>query len=255
VSGCGSGYHNYNDVYTEMYSYHPAGAVTAKNVGLTRITGYGGGEASTASTSLEVDYTQNSAGQTATVTYPMAFMNGQSAQPVLTMGYDAMGRPSTLTDTAGDLTTAPTNWVSGVQYDYAGRLTNLNSFLAASGGMASETRSYNMNGQLASINWPVSGIETQYVYSPTQNNGQITQEVDTSDGGAKVKTVNYQYDLLKRLTSAAKSETVGSGFTPWTETFQYDGFGNLTAKVLNGATTTAGRRSTVTTRRTSGFIA
>src|SRR5207245_1580187 len=44
-------------------------------------------------------------------------------------------------------------------------------------------------------------------------------------------------DALKRLTSAASTPTSGSSTAPWTQTFQYDGFGNLTAKVLNGTTT------------------
>jgi len=101
---------------------------------------------------------------------------------------------------------------------------------------------YNVNGQMASLNWgaapgstgyagPTGGI--QYSYSATQNNGQITQAVDTLSG----ETIGYQYDALKRLTSAASTPTRGSSTAPWTQTFQYDGFSNLTAKVLNGTTT------------------
>ena len=70
---------------------------------------------------------------------------------------------------------------------------------------------------------PTGGI--QYLYSATQNNGQITGVVDSISG----ETVSYQYDALKRLTS--------SGTTAWSQSYQYDGFGNLTAKVLNGTTT------------------
>jgi len=57
--------------------------------------------------------------------------------------------------------------------------------------------------------------------------------VDTVSG----ETVSYLYDSLKRLTAA--SSTAISGGTPaaWTQTFNYDGFGNLTAKSLNGTTT------------------
>jgi hypothetical protein len=36
----------------------------------------------------------------------------------------------------------------------------------------------------------------QYTYSATQNNGQITQAVDTLSG----ETISYHYDALKRLT-------------------------------------------------------
>ena len=155
-----------------------------------------------------------------------------------------MGRPASLTDTAGDTVSypyAPANWASAA-YDYAGRLTSLSSFFAALNGSPStpmETRGYNVNGQLTSINWffvdANSGI--QYVYSPTHNNGQITQEIDSFQYGRQVTTTNYQYDALKRVTSAAMTETTGTGITPWTQMFQYDGFGNLTSKDLNGTTT------------------
>ena len=95
-------------------------------------------------------------------------------------------------------------------------------------------RTYNVNGQLASVSWPSCiGGGIQYVYSATQNNGQITQAVDTLSG----ETISYQYDALKRLTSASSTPNAGSSTAPWTETFQYDGFGNLTAKTLNGTTT------------------
>jgi RHS repeat-associated protein len=110
-----------------------------------------------------------------------------------------------------------------------------------------ETMSYNTNGQLASLNWgngSSSGCTAQYIdngpvggitynYSSTQNNGQITQAVDTLSG----ETISYAYDALKRLTSASSTPISGSTPTAWTETFQYDGFGNLTAKVLNGTST------------------
>ena len=78
---------------------------------------------------------------------------------------------------------------------------------------------------------PTGGI--QYNYSATQNNGQITQAVDALSG----ETIAYQYDALKRLTSASSAPINGSTPTAWTQTYQYDGFGNLTAKVLNGTST------------------
>jgi hypothetical protein len=184
-----------------MYSYLAAGAVTAKNVSLTRAPGYPYRPYSPAS--LEVDYTYDSAGRTSSVTYPMTFQTSYNTQPVMTMGYDAMGRPVSLTDAAGDPGTyssyAPTNWVSGVQYDYAGRQTDMSWLTGLAGyssNSTSESRSYNVNGQLASIGWsgsvaPVAQI--QYNYSATQNNGQITQEVDSYPYGVGVTTTSYQY--------------------------------------------------------------
>jgi YD repeat-containing protein len=50
------------------------------------------------------------------------------------------------------------------------------------------------------------------------NNGQISQVVDSVSG----ETVTYQYDALKRLTSASSAA--------WNQAYQYDGFGSLTAK-------------------------
>jgi RHS repeat-associated protein len=234
--GCGQGvYSGYAyDGYGEAYSYTPAGAVTSKIVSIGRIAGSG----ITSSASLQVDYTYDTAGRTKTVTYPMQFQNDYGGQPVMTVGYDAMGRPSSLTDTSGDPAGAPgyyqqpTNWVSGVQYDYAGRLTGISWLDGPAGNCggcntASENRTYNVNGQRGSMSW--TGIygsslgQIQYVYSATQNNGQITQEIDSGTA------ITYQYDVLKRLTSASST---GSN-----QTFQYDGFGNLTAKVLNSTTT------------------
>ena len=97
---------------------------------------------------------------------------------------------------------------------------------------------YNMNGQLTSRKQrglTTGSAATGVIYScpPTQNNGQITQMTDTLSG----ETVAYQYDALKRLTSAASTPNAGSTTAAWTQTYQYDGFGNLTAKVLNGTTT------------------
>ena len=195
----------------EMYSYHPAGGVTVKSV-----------QAGT-SAAQTVYYVYNAAGQVTTMTYPTP------TSAVLTYGYDGMDRLNSLSSPG-----APWNWAQNVQYDVAGRMSGI-QYPAGAGAVAQETMTYNVNGQLASLNWtgsgPVGGI--QYNYSGTQNNGQITQAVDTLSG----ETIGYQYDSLKRLTSASSTPIGGSSTTPWMQTYQYDGFGNLTAKVLNGTTT------------------
>jgi RHS repeat-associated protein len=116
--------------------------------------------------------------------------------------------------------------VNGAVYDYAGRLQTLTSLSSNV-----ETRTYNTVGQIASIGWsaapgyPYTSGPTgtlSYTFSATQNNGQITQATDGLTG----ETTVYQYDALKRLTSASNSS--------WNETFSYDGFSNLTGKTLNG---------------------
>jgi RHS repeat-associated protein len=237
----------YSDTYTEMYSYHRAGAVTAKNVQMARAiySSYYGEWVQGTTNSLEVDYSYDQVGRTASVTYP--FRTG--APHTFSYGYDSMGRPTSLTDSQDDTGAGvPTAMMQNVQYDFAGRLTSLQQYegvdnvysSAYINDYAQETRTYNVNGQLASQSWGMCetncytyGAGIQYTYSATQNNGQIAQAVDAISG----ETIAYQYDALKRLTSAGSTPKNGSYPAAWTETFQYDGFGNLTAKVLNGTTT------------------
>lgn len=101
---------------------------------------------------------------------------------------------------------------------------------------AQESMSYNVNGQLASLGWipsyfgTFSGASTgvQYNYSGTQNNGQITSVSDTLSG----ETISYTYDVLKRLTLASSTPISGSTPAAWTQSYQSDGFGNLTGSEL-----------------------
>jgi RHS repeat-associated protein len=107
-----------------------------------------------------------------------------------------------------------------------------------------ESMTWNVNGQMTGKSWSAASLPfypyaalvsgaVQYNYSSTQNNGQITGVTDSISG----ETIGYQYDALKRLTSASSTPTTGSTPAAWTQSFSYDGFGNLTAKVLNGTTT------------------
>src|SRR5579863_10368676 len=205
-SSCPSG----TPSYTESYTYGAPGNVLSKTVSA------GGAESSFNAT---VNYGYDSYGRTTSVQYPFGEVSqyGLNYYPVtFTTTYDAMGRPSGLTDSAGY------TWVNSAGYDYAGRLQTLN-FLGVT-----ETRSYNTVGQLASIGWSSSGQSwgtLTYTYPSGQNgiynNGQISQMTDASG-----ETTVYAYDALKRLTSASNSA--------WNETFSYDGFGNLTGKTWNG---------------------
>ncbi len=99
-----------------------------------------------------------------------------------------------------------------MQYDFAGRLASWQKYMGTFNNYsqnlvdtyAIETRGYNVNGQLTGINWsqdsangpygwsPAAGI--QYVYSATQNNGQITQSVEAISG----QTVSYKYDASEK---------------------------------------------------------
>ena len=127
--------------FADMYSYHPAGGVTAKRLWMAR--GYswnmnpGNNFAGSVQANVDVDYTYDNAGRTATTTYPMGaplsqWQGANTLNPVtLTYGYDSMGRPSSLTDVSGatgyqwGLNGSPINWVQNAQYDYVGRLSSM----------------------------------------------------------------------------------------------------------------------------------
>ncbi len=108
---------------------------------------------------------------------------------------------------------------SNATYGPAGELTSLTTSNA--GLYVQETRTYNSMLQLTQIQSTGSLSQNiQYVYSATQNNERIQQTLDAASG----EQVSYQYDALNRLVHA---ETAGN---TWGETYQYDGFGNLTVK-------------------------
>src|SRR6202030_2873584 len=179
----------------ETYSYHPAGAVMAKSMQVGSLG------------AMTVNYTYNQAGRVWTMQYP------SSSFSKLTYGYDAMGRLNSL---AGAQTLVP-----AAQYDLAGRMSSIQYLAGASGGCPTlytqETMAYNVNGRLSSLNWgnpngTTNGCNLQYLsvgpmgsiqynYSATQNNGQIAGVVDSLSG----ETIGYQYDALKRLTSASST--------------------------------------------------
>jgi RHS repeat-associated protein len=227
----------------ETYSYHPAGGIIDKELQVNPLypgTNYPIGTPAT----LDVYYTFNQAGQIATTTYPTTGSQYNQTTNAytpntFTYAYDTMGRPNSLkVDSTFANPYSPTgyNWVQNVTYDYAGRRSSLQYWDGNwDGSYMSESKTWNGSGQLASVSFSSYALSggMQYSYSATQNNGQITQAVDTVSG----ETIVYQYDLLKRLVSASATPTSGSPSAAWTETFQYDGFGNLTAKVLNGTST------------------
>jgi len=162
-----------------------------------------------------------------------------------------MARPVSMVDNnPNSLNGYSTTWVQSVQYDFAGRLATWERF----GGTGAyfigygqgwsrgvnlysmEALNYNANGQLASMNWRSNSAQSpntwstpagiQCGYSGSQNNGQITQASESWSG----QNISYQYDALKRRISAASTPLAGGAPAAWTETMQYGGFGNLTAK-------------------------
>jgi len=155
---------------------------------------------------------------TTTYSNPQTFTYTPST---FTYAYDTMGRPNSLTAgyfaLNGYLYPPYQNkWVQNVTYDYAGRQSSL-QYGDGSYNYMTESKTWNGSGQLASVSW--GGIGMTYSYSATQNNGQITQAVDTVSG----ETIVYQYDRLKRLVSASATPTANSPSAAWAENFQYDG--------------------------------
>jgi RHS repeat-associated protein len=149
-----------------------------------------------------------------------------------------MGRLNGMTQT--NLNGTSTS-VSGVTYNAAGQMTQLNSTIIP------EARQYNSLGQLTNI---TSGnFNLSYNYTSGQNNGKIASQTDNWSG----ETVTYAYDALNRLISAQGSVSFGQSGTNWGQGFQYDPFGNLSAKtVLAGSAPTWSAAPDVTTNRVGG---
>jgi YD repeat-containing protein len=145
---------------------------------------------------LDTSQTYDGQGRVQTVTYP----DGKA----YTYAYDTVSRPISLTDNQP----TPVIWVNNVQYGLSGEL------LQISYAGYTETRTYNSRLQLTAVG------SMEYRYSPTQNNGQITQQKDWSSG----EEVTYAYDSLQRLISAVTTDP------SWGQSFTYDGFGNLTSQ-------------------------
>ena len=70
-------------------------------------------------------------------------------------------------------------------------------------------------------------LDINYNFPAGTNNGKITSQTDNLSG----ETVMYQYDSLNRLLSATSNQS-------WSETYGFDGFGNLLSKTGTGGAPT-----------------
>jgi RHS repeat-associated protein len=183
------------------YGYTPAGRVSTKGLAANRSNG---------NLTLTAGYTYDNEGHLTSIAYPDSTTGLPSTVP-LTYSLDVMGRPTALSSTNNGVVTYA---VQNAQYGPSDELFQV-TYPPGGGYSYTETRHYNSRLQLTEMQTPWS--DYQYVYSPNQNNGRITQATGT--GG----TVSYTYDSLNRLATASSS---GS----WAESFTYDGFGNLTDK-------------------------
>ncbi|MCZ2149713.1 MAG: hypothetical protein LC126_18290, partial [Bryobacterales bacterium] len=202
--------------FTEMYSYTAAGLVTKKRLRLGRVN------YSLAATNADLDavYGYNNEGRMTSVMQPGYYTPGQywNNGAAYTLGYDTMGRLNTLTQTAPSSQAV----ISGITYGGGNQITQVSY-----GTGQAQTRTYNERLQMTRMT--VAGVmDLEYVYSGSANNGQITSMKNYISG----EEVIYQYDTLKRLTSAATT-AVGP---QWGQSFGYDGFGNLLSKsVVKGS--------------------
>lgn len=224
------------------YTYDAKGNVLSKTVQPTADSTGALGLAATAAGSPRIDtYTYNTVGQVLTADGPrtdaadittytydaqgnLAGVSNALNQATTLGGYDANGRPGTLTDPNGLLTT--------LIYDVRGRLTS-----RSTGG---ETTSYTYDGvgQLLSVTAP-SGARYNYSYDAahrlsdiadsTGNHihytldamGNRTKEEAFDSAGVVIQTHSRVFDALNRLWKDI-------GAVNQTTTYAYDANGNLT---------------------------
>ncbi len=158
----------------------------------------------------DATYAWDSQGRLTSQTWPSQL--SPSTGPTYTFQYDSMGRLGSMLDSSS--TTQAT-----ASYGVANELTELTYF-----GI-DEQRTYNNMFQLIRQLAPGGVIDMKYIYTAGQNNGRIAQSID----GYMPETVNYTYDSLNRLSNAAA--TSGA----YSQSYTYDGFGNLTSKSAAGA--------------------
>ena len=80
-----------------------------------------------------------------------------------------------------------------------------------------ETRQYNSLLQMTRLTF--GSLDMEYIYSPTQNNGRITQSIEHVSN----QTINYTYDPLNRLSTAQASSPCLN------RSFSADSFGQYTS--------------------------
>ena len=165
--------------------------------------------------SVETEY--DLVGRPKLVTIPYTGTAGQttSSGTGTTTAYDALNRPTEVTDAdggwtkytytqndvlieAGPLGTGDSNTKKRqLQYDGLGRLTSVCELTNASGsGTCGQTTSQ-------------TGFWTKYTYDLLNDLTGVTQNAQSSS----TQTRTYQYDGLSRLTSEANPETNGSAYT------------------------------------------
>ncbi len=208
--------------FADSFVYNAGGGITSQVFGVSEpAQNYSGG--GSVGVNMIANYTYDNEGRITSTQYPSSW-NGSSwvAGPNIGNTFDTMGRLLKVTDVG-----ASSDIISNATYSPAGQLLTMTGTYYTG---INETRSYNSIGQLTNISSCVNSYGTctptlnaQYNYSATQNNGKNTSQTDGLSG----EQVTYTYDSLNRLASAN-----GSG---WGQSYNYDGFGNLTDQnVISG---------------------
>ncbi len=206
----------------EMYAYTQAGLTSGKRLQVQETLYYtvnGVGQYTPRMLNMDTAYTYDTGGEgkVLSVNYPTTYSwNGSqlvpSSGPAYTYAFDAMYRPTGLTDQNNNTV------VNNVSYNAANQLSTFNT----------ETRTYNNLNQMTQLTITGSQpLNISYNFTAGANNGKITSQTDNLSG----ETVTYQYDSLNRLLSASSSQS-------WSETYGFDAFGNLLSKAQTGGAPT-----------------
>lgn len=222
---------------------------SAKSVSDTRVTADGFGrqilsQRAQAPSLAEYDTSEsdyNIMGQISRSTMPFQAAAGatNSTAPGTTTVYDALGRPTLVTDAGGGTvsyqyidndvlqTVGPTqNFIKQFEYDGLGRLTSVCEVTPGTSAWP--------GGNCAQTN-AKTGYWTKYTYDALGNLLTVTQNVQSS-GNTQTRT--YTYDYLSRLTTETNPET-GNSSSGSDIIYTYDtacgsyaaSAGNLTKKV------------------------
>jgi RHS repeat-associated protein len=197
----------YLPTFAEWYNYQLSGLVATKRLQVLQ-PNYGITTPQAINFDGAYTYDAGGEGKILSVQYPSTSAGSGSKY---SYSFDSMYRPVGMTDQNSNTD------VNSVTYNPANQLLSINYF------GSTETRTYNSLNQLTAVSGP--GISKMYTYTAGANIGKISSQTDALSG----ETVQYVYDSLNRLTSAAT--TAG---TAWSQTFTYDPFGNLTAKTGTG---------------------
>ena len=225
------------DTFIEMYGYTQPGQVTKKRLRLSRSV-----QSHTITGDLDAQYSYDNEGKMTSVTYPPSsyidpntLQVMQSPVTTYTYGFDTMSRPTSMTGPGVDNwgNPATVNIVNNVQYGPASEMLQMSYF------GSTETRQYNTRLQMTHLTVP-GQLNISYNF-PSANNSQIASQTDNLSG----EQITYQYDVLKRLYSASASA--------WSQTFTYDGFGNLTDKIGTGAAPTNHSPVNAATNQLTGY--